>query len=203
MPHRLLVALFEYGLVHNQASAPILQLLKRGDSYFVSSGTGKLLPASLSDLLSSWAGIAMVLEAGYFRDMRFSRSCPLSSSHLHITGEKISSPCTVTLSFSESHFQSITIPSEALNTWPGRILQQSSGGKCIKPYWEACRAAGCFYFTKEANPYPSPAWSGEGTAEYANSLVTAASTAILVLRDGQYTKFDPQIGNYGREQAPK
>ncbi|KAL2374419.1 hypothetical protein RJ035_004480 [Blastomyces gilchristii] len=50
------------------ASAPVLQLLKRGDSYFVSAGTGKLLPASLPDLMSSWAGVAMAFEAGYIRD---------------------------------------------------------------------------------------------------------------------------------------
>ncbi|OJD16109.1 hypothetical protein AJ78_03689 [Emergomyces pasteurianus Ep9510] len=76
----------------------------------------------------------MALEAGYIRDvMRYIRSYPSSNGHLHITWEKTSIPCTVTLSFSESHSQTITIPSEALNTWPGRILQWenrrlSSGG---------------------------------------------------------------------------
>ncbi|OJD26414.1 hypothetical protein ACJ73_02205 [Blastomyces percursus] len=120
----------------NQASAPVLQLLKRGDSYFVSAGTGKLLPASLSDLMSSWAGVAMAFEAGYIRNvMRYIRLHSFSNGHLHITGEKTSSPCTVTLSFSESPTHSITIPSEALNTWPARILQWenkrlSSGEGC-------------------------------------------------------------------------
>ncbi|KAG5296542.1 hypothetical protein I7I48_05388 [Histoplasma ohiense] len=118
------------------ASTPVLQLLKRGDSYFVSAGTGKLLPASLSDLMRSWAGVAMAFEAGYIRDvMRYIRLYPFSNGHLHISGEKTTFPCTVTLSFSESHTHSITIPSEALNTWPGRILRwenkrQSFGGEC-------------------------------------------------------------------------
>ncbi|KAG5294000.1 hypothetical protein I7I50_04588 [Histoplasma capsulatum G186AR] len=107
------------------ASAPFHQLVRHGDSYFVSAGTGKLLPASLSDLMSSLGrGVAMAFEAGYIRDvMRYIRLYPFSNGHLHITGEKTSFPCTVTLSFSESHSQTITIPSEALNTWPGRILQ--------------------------------------------------------------------------------
>ncbi|EEQ91962.2 uncharacterized protein BDCG_07082 [Blastomyces dermatitidis ER-3] len=118
------------------ASAPVLQLLKRGDSYFVSAGTGKLLPASLPDLMSSWAGAAMAFEAGYIRDvMRYIRLYPFSNGHLHITGEKTDFPCTVTLSFSGSHTHSITIPSEALNTWPGRIIRWenkrlSSGWEC-------------------------------------------------------------------------
>ncbi|OJD22506.1 hypothetical protein ACJ73_06149 [Blastomyces percursus] len=111
------------------ASAPVLRLLKRGDSYFVSAGTGKLLPASLSDLMSSWAGVAMAFEAGYIGDvMRYIRSCPLSSGHLHIVGEKTSFPSAVTLSFYGSHARSITIPSEALNTWPGWVIRAPNLG---------------------------------------------------------------------------
>ncbi|KKZ60801.1 hypothetical protein EMCG_04518 [[Emmonsia] crescens] len=118
----------------NQASAPILQLLRHGKSYSVSAGTGKLLPASPSDLMSSWAGVAVLLEAGYIRDvMRYIRPCPLGSG-LHIIGEKTSHPCTVTLSFDGSRTHTITVPSDALNTWPGRVIRwekerQSLGGK--------------------------------------------------------------------------
>ncbi|EDN06081.1 predicted protein [Histoplasma mississippiense (nom. inval.)] len=116
MLHRSLVALFEIQAAHPR--------------------TGKLLEASLSDLMSSWAGVAMAFEAGYIRDvMRFSRSCPLSSGHLHIIDERTSIPRAVTLSFYGSHTRTMTIPFEALNTWPGRIIQgqntrQSSGGQC-------------------------------------------------------------------------
>ncbi|QSS56107.1 hypothetical protein I7I53_04227 [Histoplasma capsulatum var. duboisii H88] len=121
--------------IMSTASPPVLQLLRRGDGYFVSAGTCKLLPASPSDLMSSWAGVAMVLEAGHIRDaMRYNRSCPLSSGHLHIIGEKTSHPCSVTLSFYGSCTQTITIPSEALNTWPGRVIrwekEQSLERKC-------------------------------------------------------------------------
>ncbi|EEQ90357.2 uncharacterized protein BDCG_05477 [Blastomyces dermatitidis ER-3] len=174
----------------NQASAPVLQLLKRGGSYFVSAGTGKLLEASLSDLMSSWA-------------VRFSRSCPLSSGHLHITSEKTSFPRAVTLSFYRSHTRTMTIPSEALNTWPGRIIQgqntrQSSGGQCMYA-WRVGSAVTmsflpgfisilafipaveghtgklvrCFYFTK----------IGEPLSTQTVTLGTAASKVILVLRE--------------------
>ncbi|EDN05467.1 predicted protein [Histoplasma mississippiense (nom. inval.)] len=39
----------------------------RGDSYFVSAGTGKLPPASLSDLMSSWAGVAHGVGGGLYQ----------------------------------------------------------------------------------------------------------------------------------------
>ncbi|EDN10532.1 predicted protein [Histoplasma mississippiense (nom. inval.)] len=173
----------------------------RGDSYFVSAGTGKLLPASLSDLLSSWAGVAMVFEAGYIRDvMRYSRSYPLSNSHLHITGEKTSSPCTVTLSFSESHTHTITIPSEALNTWPGRILRwenkrQSSGGECTCD-WKLPGFISVLAFIPAVESHTgklvvrldASTSQNRRILEYAVTLGTAASEVILVLRDRKLRK---------------